>query len=366
MQDSYVKLMERMNKNDIKHPVTNPMLDALRVLYNEEQAALIGDFPLGAHTSQELSGLLRRDETVLDQMLKEMSAQGLIFEAGRKNGDKEYSVLPFEPGLMEMQLLKGEDNERQRKMLNLIGKAHAEENAILAEILKQPERVREEYSSQIGRIIGVEEVIAADKQVVSWDKLSSIVENATSYAVGECGCKHGKKLLGYPCKSEAPSKCCVWFNKTADYLADRGYVTRINKDEVYTLFKICQEAGLVNFTSNLADTETVVVCNCCKCCCSMLRKDRIIRKAGIDYGITASSNFRSFVNEETCVGCGTCVDFCQMKALKLIDDKLKIDPRFCLGCGICVKKCPTESISLVRISSHTGRIPEIPLVGAGV
>ncbi len=367
MTDNYVKMMERMNKNEVEHLITNAGLNFLKELFNEEQAALIGDFPLGAHTSKELSALLGRDEVALDKMLKEMANKGLLFKAGRNNGDTEYSVLPFEPGLMEMQLLKGRDDEQQRKMLKLMGAMHAEETAIFTKLLKQPDIDKEKFSKQLGRIIGIEEVVdSSDSQVVSWEKLSNIIENATSYAAGECGCKHAQKLLGNPCKSGAPSKCCVWFNKTADYLAEGGYVTRLTKEEVYALFKTCEEAGLIHFTSNLANTDTVVVCNCCKCCCSMLGKDRRVRKAGIDYGITASTNFRAHVDEETCVGCGICVDFCQAKALQLVDDKLTVDSRYCLGCGVCVKKCPTGSISLVRISNNTGRIPEIRVVGAGV
>lgn len=367
MIDSYVRMIERMNKNEARHEITESMQNLLKELYSEEQAALIGDFPLGAHTSKELSGLLGQDEAALDKMLREMAKNGLLFKSGRKNGEIEYSVLPFEPGLLEMQLLEGREDERQMKMLKLLSAMHLEETAILVESLKQPDLDKEAYSEQLGRIIGIEEVVAAsDKEVVPWEKLSTIIENATSYAVGECGCKHSMKLLGKPCKSGAPSKCCVWFNKTADYLAEGGYVTPLTKEEVYALFKTCEEAGLIHFTSNRADMDTVVVCNCCKCCCSMLGKDRRLRKAGIDYGITATSNFRALVNEETCTGCGVCVDFCQMRALQLEEDKLTVNPKRCAGCGVCVTKCPTESISLVRISNSTGRIPKHPLAGAGV
>ena len=366
MEDIYVKMMERMNKNDARHPITNGMLNVLRVLFSEEQAALIGNFPLGAHTPQELAEMFHEDASVMDKRLREMADNGLIFEASRKSGAREYSVLPFEPGLLELQYLRGKDDDQQRKMLKLLDVMHDEEAAVFKEVLKQPEKIRDSLSDQLGRIIGIEEVILEDKQVVPWEKLSTIIEHATSYAVGECGCKHIKRLHGDPCKSGAPSKCCVWFNKSADYLVAKGYATQLTKEAAYALFKTCEEAGLIHFTSNLANTDAIVVCNCCKCCCVMLAKDRLIRKVGIEYGITASSNFLARVDEETCVGCGECVDYCQMRALKLSDDIPKVDPVFCLGCGVCVAKCPTKSISLVRISNKTGRIPTVPIAGSGV
>ena len=52
-------------------------------------------------------------------------------------------------------------------------------------------------------------------------------------------------LTEEPCKTDAPSECCVWFGKVADYLVERDYAKRYTKEELYKLMKRCEEAGLV-------------------------------------------------------------------------------------------------------------------------
>lgn len=363
-EENYVRLMERMNQNEIKHPQTRAMLNLLKELFTEEQAALIGDFPLGAYTAKALAQKLGRNEEQLDKMLARMSADGLIFEAKTQHGEPEYSVLAFEPGLVELQYLKGNDDERTRKFVRMINSVQEEEAAVLEEALKQPEAAKEMFSHPVGRIVAIEENIANDKEIASWEKLSGIIENETSYAVGECGCKHIAKLNGNPCKSGAPSKCCVWFGKVADYLVEREYATRFTKEALYGLLKTCEDAGLVHFTTNRTLTDNIVLCNCCKCCCGYLKNNKRVREAGIQF--TETTNFAACVDKETCIGCGECVEYCQLEALQLSGDTVSVNQQYCLGCGACIPKCPTQSLTLVRISHKKPPEPEIRIVGSGV
>jgi len=363
-QDNHVRLMERMNQNEVKHPQTQAMLNLLKELFSEEQAALIGDFPLGAYTPKSLSEKIGRDEGELDNMLKQMSVDGLIFEGKAENGEPEYSVLAFEPGLIEMQYLKGKDDERTRKFVRLMNLVHEEESAILKEALKQPEAFKEALSEPMGRLLAIEENISNDKEIASWERLTEIIEKETSYAVGECGCKHIAKLSGNPCQSGAPSECCVWFGDVADYLVEREYAKRYTKEELFKLFKECEEAGLVHFTSNRSNSKNIVMCNCCKCCCGYLDSVKLARESGIQ--LMETSNFMAGVDEETCTGCGECVEYCQLEALELSDDVVIINEEYCLGCGSCVSKCPTESLSLFRVSHKKPPESMVRVVGSGV
>jgi NAD-dependent dihydropyrimidine dehydrogenase PreA subunit len=58
----------------------------------------------------------------------------------------------------------------------------------------------------------------------------------------------------------------------------------------------------------------VFVCNCCGCCCGFLK---MLREHDIK-AMLAVSNFQVAIDEETCTGCGDCVDRCQMEALRLV------------------------------------------------
>ena len=54
----------------------------------------------------------------------------------------------------------------------------------------------------------------------------------------------------------------------------------------------------------------------------------------------------AIVNQETCNGCGDCVDSCPLDAIEMKDGKAAVDEDTCGDCGACVDVCPTESISV--------------------
>lgn len=362
-RDPYVRAMERMNMNVAKHPPTQAMLDFLKDVFTKEQAALIGDFPLGAYTAEALSKELGRDLAELEGILVQMSQEGLIFEAKSESGGPEYSVLPFEPGIAEFQTIHGREDDKTRRRVQLWNKVHEEEGAFLKEALKEPELLRAALTDPPGRLIPIEETVAHDKEVACWERLSSIIEEATSFALGHCACRQMAKLNGHTCKTGVDNQCCIYFDKMADYLVERNYAKRATKEEVYELIKECNDAGCVNFVPNRLDIDPLVVCNCCGCCCGYLEKVKVARDA--DVNLMDKTNFRARVDEDTCTGCGECVEYCQLEALSLDGDVVRINEKYCMGCGVCISKCPMESLSLERVSSKKPIDIEIKLVGAG-
>lgn len=47
------------------------------------------------------------------------------------------------------------------------------------------------------------------------------------------------------------------------------------------------------------------------------------------------------INEDTCVGCGACVDACPVGCIKLNENgKAEIDGTMCISCGSCAATCP--------------------------
>ncbi len=51
------------------------------------------------------------------------------------------------------------------------------------------------------------------------------------------------------------------------------------------------------------------------------------------------------INEETCIGCGACIDVCPFGALTLVNGLAVVDDK-CTACGACLDECPVEALSL--------------------
>ena len=54
----------------------------------------------------------------------------------------------------------------------------------------------------------------------------------------------------------------------------------------------------------------------------------------------------TIINQETCTGCGDCVESCPLESLEIKDDKAVVDEETCGDCGSCVDVCPSESITI--------------------
>ncbi|MBW1713828.1 MAG: DUF362 domain-containing protein [Deltaproteobacteria bacterium] len=52
------------------------------------------------------------------------------------------------------------------------------------------------------------------------------------------------------------------------------------------------------------------------------------------------------INEDKCLGCGTCLEFCPAGALDLADEVALLDQDKCLGCGTCILVCPEEAVEI--------------------
>lgn len=53
--------------------------------------------------------------------------------------------------------------------------------------------------------------------------------------------------------------------------------------------------------------------------------------------------------EDSCIGCGLCVNACMMKAIKLESLHAQADSIQCCGCQLCTDECPTNSIKILEI-----------------
>jgi NAD-dependent dihydropyrimidine dehydrogenase PreA subunit len=190
------------------------------------------------------------------------------------------------------------------------------------------------------RTIPVNTSIDHKLEVLPYENAEELVKAQEKYLVAPCICRKEKKLLDEGC--ERPEENCLIFGRGAELYHDRGIGRYIDQEEALDILKKAEDAGLVLQPSNSKDI--VNICCCCGCCCGVLRTIKQHPKPAT----IVSSPFTCEAVQETCIGCGVCVNRCQMDAISLEEDKVVLDQDRCIGCGLCVPTCLTDSLSLIR------------------
>jgi len=213
-----------------------------------------------------------------------------------------------------------------------------------------------EFKLAYARVIPVEKTIPMKwGEILPYERISEIFENAETLAVTECACRTMIR------QCDNPTDVCFSINKFAEILLERGIAKRISKEEALSIVKRCEDLGLIHQLNNSETEGYEFLCNCCSCCCLILRGMMVLGKKGT----TTQSRFVSSVNSELCDGCGICATRCQFGAMSIVDSEAVVDKEKCFGCGLCASKCPTTAIQLIQVRDPeyiTDNLEEAPPV----
>jgi NAD-dependent dihydropyrimidine dehydrogenase PreA subunit len=174
--------------------------------------------------------------------------------------------------------------------------------------------------------------------ILPYDEVRALLLEAKAFAVRDCICRKEQHLLGKRSCS-FPLRSCLTMALTARPARPED----ISKEEAVAILDQMEEVGLVHTVINVLAGASYV-CNCCGCCCGILRG---ITEYGLDHSV-AAANYLAAVDPDTCTGCGTCLDRCQVGAMSLLEKTALADPKRCIGCGLCVTGCPAEAVTLRR------------------
>ena len=70
--------------------------------------------------------------------------------------------------------------------------------------------------------------------------------------------------------------------------------------------------------------------------------------------IFKEKNYNGIVND-SCIGCGLCVDLCILEAISLNALTAQINSFYCCGCLTCEEGCPTNSIKILEENNDQKR-----------
>jgi len=327
--------------------VSDTIIEILKTIMTEEQAKFFQILKKRSYNIDQIKPLTDLDSNSLNEMLNDLMHIGVISGIpSRSTGIMVYRITPLLPGIIEFTLMRGETGEKEKKLANLFEKFY---NELVQGTQTNYDQMMKEFknTSSIDRVIPVEEEIEVKQEVViPFEKLSKIIDNYDTIGLTTCYCRHRKDLLDEPCKKTNERKNCFAFGRNAEFLISHGFAERISKEEALIILKKTEDEGLVHkaFHSNLdPEKEIDGLCNCCKCCCGTFE----LHYAGA-IPLMDLTSYLAEVDENECVGCGTCVQNCSAEAIELVDAVAVVNDNRCIGCGVCAYLCPENAMNLKR------------------
>ena len=333
--DVYRDLARRLDMipNGFQATESGVELRILAKLYTPEEARLASVMRLTPEPSADIAARTGLEGREAHAMLKRMVRKGLI--RGEVQGREVcFAIWQFVVGVYEAQL----------------SRMDAELALLVEQYIRETQGGLASGTPSVHRVIPVGQAIEVGLEVFPYEHAELLVGEAKSWAVGRCICRLQRTLAGQGCT--APLEACLWFAPVENAFDGATEGRAIAREEALELLRSCEEAGLVHTARNQQD-GIHYICNCCACCCGILRAETEFGRIG---GV-ARSAFRASVREEACVGCATCIERCQFGALAMADGLARVAAERCVGCGLCASACAQEALHLER---RPGKEPSPP------
>ena len=333
--DVYERLREILDAHPTGAP-PSPVFDKiLRILFTPPEAELLTHMNFSPKPVETIAAAAGAPVAEADRMLGALADKVLVF--GReKNGKRSYGLLPAIPGLFEYPFMRGEMTPELVHLGKLWEDYHRD--GLGESFAGSP--------TPVTRVVPVEKSVAAPLQVHPYEEVKKLIDSVDFISLGQCACRVTLK------RCDKPTETCLFFDAPARFLVEKKYARQITRDEAYAVLERAEAEGLVHTSTNTAD-RVGFICNCCRCCCIILRG---LTELNLPHAF-APSGFQAEVQADVCIGCGLCADDrCPVGAIGMKDDLAVVETVKCIGCGLCVTACPVEAISLVRRTAA----PEIP------
>lgn len=321
--DLYVQLANALDKlpNGFPRTPAGTEIKLLKWIYSPAEASLAGLLTGEMEKIDVISNRAGLDPDVLNQELMPMVGRKLVM-CDDKSGTPKYRLSPFIVGVYEAQ-----KENMDHEFAHLFDRYMADGGAV--GIMKpQP---------ALHRVIPSHGTVRTE-WILPYDDVKAVLKSSTAFRVQTCTCRVQQDLVGRRC--DFPLRNCITFSAAA---FPTRFPDEVSKEEALSVLEQAEDIGLVHTVSNVMNGYGYI-CNCCSCCCSILRG---ISDWGIEESV-AQANYIAVINGEMCLGCGVCIERCPMHAISEEDGVAVVNQRKCIGCGLCVTGCPSDVSTLHR------------------
>jgi NAD-dependent dihydropyrimidine dehydrogenase PreA subunit len=251
-----------------------------------------------------------------------MAERGLLFRQ-RKGGVSKYGASAFVHGIFEYQV-RDLDRDLAEMVWSYFDEAFSE--------------TFEKSGKYFMRTIPIQQSIDARQRVAPYDDAVALLRSMKQIVIIDCICRARAGLVDEGCGK--PLQACFMFGSMGQFYLDRGIGRVVDLDEAIAILDRCHEAGLV--TQPATSQNPSGMCNCCSDCCpALVMMNKHPKPAKLVF-----SNYVAALDVNTCSSCETCIDRCQVAALKMEDDVASLDLDRCIGCGLCVTTCESGALTL--------------------
>ena len=323
--DKYEEFRKILDSDPAGAPESPAFTEILKILFTEDDIDLLLHMNFGGKNVNDIAASASVPVEAALARLEAMADKGVVLHKD-KGDERQYALLGTIPGLFEYPFMKGNTTSMHEKLALLWDEYKRDGQS--GSFAGNP--------TPLMRVVPVKKSLDTRSTIYSYDEVTEIINNADYIALGGCACRISLK------KCDKPTDVCILFGHIGKFLAERNFARRVDKSEALDALERSEKAGLVHCSTNTKESAAVI-CNCCSCCCTILR-------GRLEFGFPntfAPSRFTAFSDSAKCIGCGTCVNKrCPAKAVELIEKKAVVDENRCIGCGLCVTGCKSSAMQL--------------------
>ena len=337
-KDVYRRLGRKIDGLTIRVPWNETLHAILRSLYTVEEADLIVRMPFGLANSAAIEKATKLPPAELQRRLEGLCAKGLLMDLWIR-GEYHYMISPLVIGIFEFTMMRTRGDLKMREWAELFHTYLQDPATFYRANCSRGERV-----SPL-RALPHEEAIERTEyvEVLDYEKASAIIDQARSFCIGLCSCRHEKLHAGVK-SCEVPLETCSTFGGATDHMIRHGFGREASRSEMRDNLARSRDLGLVLLADNVCQ-DVSFICHCCGCCCNVLLG---ISRFGYP-NVVVTSTLIARCDLDLCSECGACALACPINAVAMAEGgPPAVDTTVCMGCGVCALKCPTGAMSLAK------------------